>query len=61
MAKLRTTKRQSNAWFYGILVLLILVGYVLVQFGLFATKNCTGERTWEWKLPPGFVCTAPEL
>jgi hypothetical protein len=59
MAKLRTTKRQSNRWFYGILVVLIIAGYVLVQFALFSTKNCDGQREWSWKVPPGFVCTAP--
>ena len=61
MAKLRTTKRQSNRWFYGILVVLILAGYVLVQLAVFSTKDCTGARQWSWQVPPGFVCVAPSF
>ena len=56
MVKLRTSRRQSNKWFYGLLVVFIVAGYILLQYVLFATSTCGGHREWSWKVPPGFVC-----
>jgi type VI protein secretion system component VasF len=56
MAKLRVSRRHSNWWFYGLLVVFVVAGYVFLQFVLYSNTNCTGHRAWEWKVPPGFVC-----
>jgi hypothetical protein len=58
MVKLRASRKRSNTWFYGLLVVFIIAGYLLLQFALFSTSNCNGHREWEWKVPPGFVCAA---
>jgi hypothetical protein len=59
--KLRTSRRQSNRWFYGLLLVFILIGYVVLQFAIFGSSSCSGQRQWAWKFPPGFVCAAPSF
>ena len=58
MPKLRASRKRSNTWFYGLLVVLIIGGYILLQFALFSSTNCQGHREWAWKVPPGFVCAS---
>ena len=49
--------RRSATWFYVLLVVFVISGYVLLQFAIFGASNCTGRRVWVWdKFPPGFVC-----
>ena len=54
--------KRNTQWFYVILVLMVVGGYVIVSYAIAATSTCTGHRAWEWKFPPGFTCqTGPRL
>jgi len=50
-------KKRGNTWFYGLLVLFVVAGYVAVQWAMFYFSSCQGSAAWEWsKVPPGYVC-----
>lgn len=50
--------RRSNRWFYGLLVLLLVIGYVAVSWVAVDINKCsTGRKVWVWdKVPPGYAC-----